>query len=477
MQQSILLLFLTLSTQFSFSQFEYHKTFGGDNKDVAYSTCKSTEGNVVILGLSASFGNSKEIIAINVNPDGSVLWSKAYGGEKADIASKIKPTADGGYIVVGTTSSFNVTRRDVYLIKLASNGDVQWSKTYGGKYIEYGFDVEVCSDGGYIVVGETNSFDAQNSDLLVIKVTVSGDLEWGHIYGDRHIEFGQAVHQLDDGYIIAGETNSFSQDTIGNKEGVNDIFLMKIDFNGEVIWSNIYGGNDDDFISDMIVDVDYGFFILGNTLSFGMGNRDGLMIRTDNEGKIIQAKTLGNEGNDQLQTVNRVGENDGYIITGMSNSHNDQLKKQDALLIRLNKKGSFKWSKTFGGEEDDMGLSAFVNSENHIIMAGGTESFNHLTRQDIYVLQLPDERKMQNCELSTVQVVSIPLKEEEINTEEVGLSHKPVTPTVTVVETLVRDIELTESVLCAADKILLDGIKIEKVEPVKSDTSIDEVEK
>ena len=463
-QQSILLFFLILSAQFAFPQFEYHKTFGGESKDVVYSTCPSTEGGVVLLGLTSSFGNSKEMVVINVNPDGSVLWSKAYGGQKADIASKIKPTADGGYIIVGTTASFKVTRKDVYLVKLASNGDVQWSKTYGGKYIEYGFDVEPCSDGGYIIVGETNSFEAEDHDLLTIKVNALGDLEWGHIYGDRHIEFGQAVHETDEGYLIAGETDSYSHDTTGTRDGVNDIFLLKIDFDGEVIWSYLYGGDDDDFITDMIVDVNYGIFILGNTLSYGMGNRDGLMIRTDNEGLVIQAKTLGNEGDEQLQTVNRVGDNDGYIIAGMSNSHNDEIKKEDALLIRLTPKGNFKWSKTFGGEQNDMGLSAFVNAENHIIMAGGTESFNKLTEQDIYVLKLQDERKMENCELSTVQVVAVPLKEEEIHADEVGLHHKPVSPVVTAVETEVRDIVLTETLLCESDEMVLDGGKKGKKE-------------
>lgn len=455
MQKIILLFFIVLTANSAFSQFVYHKTFGGDSKDVVYSSCPSSEGGVVLLGLTSSFGNSKEVIVMNVAPDGNVLWSKVYGGQKADIASKIKPTTDGGYIIVGTTASFKVTRKDVYLFKIDASGSVQWSKTYGGKYIEYGFDVEQCSDGGYIVVGETNSFEAEDHDLLTIKVDSQGELQWGHIYGDRHIEFGQAVHETEEGYVIAGETDSYSHDTTGSRsDGVNDIFLLKIDFDGEVIWSYLYGGNDDDFITDMILDVDYGIFLLGNTFSYGMGGRDGLMIRTNNEGEVIQAKTMGNEGDEQLQTVNRVGD-DGYIITGMSNSHNDEIKKEDALLIRLTAKGNFRWSKTFGGEENDMGLSAYVNDQKHILMAGGTDSFNKLTDQDIYVLKLQDERKMDNCELSTVQVVSVPLKTEEIHADAVGLHHKPVTPTVSIVETVVRDIELQETTLCESDVLLI----------------------
>lgn len=441
----------------SFSQDFFHKTYGEVDKDVAYSLCPSSETGVMVCGLTSSFGNSKEIILMDISPDGTMLWSKALGGKKADVGNKVKQTSDGGYVVVGNTSSFKAERKDIYVVKLDIDGNIEWSGMYGGKNVEYGFDIEQTSDDGYVLTGETNSFDVEDHDILAIKLDSKGTLEWAHTYGDHKIEFGQAIHETEGGYILVGETNSFAEaDTVENSDegGINDIILMKLDYDGEVIWSNLYGGKDDDYVTDMIIDGDDGIFILGNTYSYGSGARDGLIIRTDSEGGHVQSKTLGNEGDEQLQSIHKVGD-DGFIISGFSNSHNNGLKKEDALVIRLTEKGTFRWSKTFGGAEDDLCLGAFVNESHELFVAGGTNSFNKLTEQDMYLLKINDERKMENCELSTVQVVSIPLKLEEIHSEQVGLHHKKVTPKSTMVTTLIKDIELVETVLCESDKILV----------------------
>ena len=443
--------------ELSYSQDFFHKTYGEVDKDIAYSLCPSSENGVMVCGLTSSFGNSKEILLMDISPEGSILWSKAFGGKKADVGNKVKQTSDGGYVVVGNTSSFKAERKDIYVVKLDVDGNIEWSGMYGGENVEYGFDIEQTSDDGYVLTGETNSFDVEDHDILAIKLDSKGTLEWAHTYGDHKIEFGQAIHETEGGYILVGETNSFAEaDTIENSDegGINDIILMKLDYDGEVIWSNLYGGNDDDYVTDMIVDGDDGIFILGNTYSHGSGARDGLIIRTDSEGGLIQSKTLGNEGDEQLQSIYKVGD-DGFIISGFSNSHNDGLKKEDALIIRLTEKGSFRWSKTFGGVEDDLCLGAFVNESHELFVAGGTNSFNKLTGQDMYLLKINDERKMENCELSTVQVISIPLKPEEIHSEQVGLHHKKVTPTSTMVTSEIRDVELVETILCESDKILV----------------------
>lgn len=462
---------LVLIASQSFSQEFFHKTYGEVNNDVAYSLSPSGEEGVMVCGISSSFGNSKEIILMDISPDGEMLWSKAIGGKKADVGNKVKQTSDGGYVIVGNTSSFKAQRKDIYVVKLNQDGVIQWSAIYGGKNVEYGFDIEQTSDDGYILTGETNSFDVEDHDILVLKLNSQGSLEWGHTYGDHKIEFGQAIHETEGGYVLVGETNSFAEaDTVENSDegGINDIILMKLDYEGEVIWSNLYGGKDDDYVTDMIVDGDNGIFILGNTYSYGSGARDGLIIRTDNEGTLIQSKTLGNEGDEQLQSIHKVGD-DGFIIGGFSNSHNDGLKKEDALIIRLTEKGTFRWSKTFGGAEDDLCLGAFVNQSHELFVAGGTNSFNKLTEQDMYVLKVNDERKMENCEMSTVQVVAIPLKPEEIHSEEVGLHHQKIEASFEFVESQSKDIELTETVLCESDELLVDDGSEKKSKKKKED--------
>jgi hypothetical protein len=161
------------------------------------------------------------------NPMSATSFAKTYGGTNWDEAFSVQQTSDGGYIVAGRTYSFGAGYWDIFLIKTDANGNIIWAKTYGGTDFDEAFSVRQTSDGGYIVAGETNYF-VGGVNIFLIKTDANGNIIWAKTYGGTDWDDALSVQQTSDGgYIVAGKTNSFG--AVGF-----DIFLIKTDANGDV---------------------------------------------------------------------------------------------------------------------------------------------------------------------------------------------------------------------------------------------------
>jgi hypothetical protein len=219
-------------------------------------------------------GYAGDIFLIKTDANGNVQWTKTYGGTGWDEASFVQQTSDGGYIVAGYAGG------DIFLIKTDASGNIQWAKTYGGTYSEWASSVQQTSDGGYIVAGRTYSFGAGLDDIFLIKTDANGNIQWAKTYGGTNYDYAYSVqHTSDGGYIVAGSTESFGA-------GGWDIFLIKTDANGNIIWAKTYGGTDWDFASSVQQTSDGGYIVAGYTLSFGAGLHDIFLIKTDANGNI-----------------------------------------------------------------------------------------------------------------------------------------------------------------------------------------------
>ena len=215
---------------------------------------------------------------------GQIGWTKTYGGGDWDWGYSIQQTLDGGYIVAGETQSFGVGWTDVYLIKTDANGDVIWTKTYGGSGGDCGNSVQQTSDGGYIIVGGITYFDC---DVYLIKTDANGDVEWTKTYGGSGEDCGNSVQQTSDGgYIIVGKTTSFGA-------GASDVYLIKTDANGNAEWTKTYGGGGEDCGNSVQQTSDGGYIIVGGTTSFGAGGGDVYLIKTDAYGNVAPKISIG----------------------------------------------------------------------------------------------------------------------------------------------------------------------------------------
>jgi hypothetical protein len=234
----------------AYGNMQWNKTYGGKDTDVGYCVQQTSDGGYIIVGTTKSFGSGStdyvclpfdaqggDVYLIKTDAYGNMQWNKTYGGKDTDVGYCVQQTSDGGYIIVGTTNSFGASGYDVYLIKTDSNGNMQWNKTYGGGGYDVGLRVRQTSDGGYIIVGTTNSFVTSREDnyltktdaFYLIKTDAYGNMQWSEIYGDKEsYKEGYCVQQTSDGgYIIVGGTLSFRTNSW-------DVYLIKLGGSGGV---------------------------------------------------------------------------------------------------------------------------------------------------------------------------------------------------------------------------------------------------
>jgi hypothetical protein len=372
------ILYALLPASLVHAQQRWTKTYGGTAGEEGYSVRQTTDGGYIVAGWTDSYGAGfDDVYLIKTNASGDTLWTRTFGGTYHDEGWSVRQTFDGGYVIAGYASSFPVGTWDVYLIKTNASGNTLWQRTYGGSSYDYGYSVWQTADTGYIIVGETDSYGAGGGDVYLIKTNALGDTLWTRTYGGSTLDEGYSVQQTRDrGYIIAGYTTSFGA-------GNGDIYLIKTNASGDTLWTRTYGGTSPDSGFSVQQTSEGGYIIAGATSSFGAGGYDVYLVKTDSLGHSLWTKTYGGTADDYGRSVQQTADG-GYIIAGYTYSFG---AGEDAVyLIKTNAAGDTLWTRTYGGTDFDYGFSVQQTADGGYIISGGTTSYG-AGYADVYLIK------------------------------------------------------------------------------------------
>jgi hypothetical protein len=374
---------------------QWVKTYGGTGEDKASSVQQTEDGGYIVIGSTSSYGaGDQDIWILKLDISGNVEWQKTFGGSGVDEASAVLQTAEGGFIIAGRTSSFGAGKNDAWILKLDRDGNVQWQKTFGGAEDDEAYSVQQTSDNGYIVAGSTASFGVEKKDAWILKLDADGRIEWQKTFGGSEDDSAHDVQQLSDGsYIFAGTTASFGA-------GKKDVWVVKLGIDGKPEWQKTYGTKEDEEAYLIRQASDEGFLIGGWTKTYG--DVDAWIIKIDSVGIVKWQKAYGADKEDRIYSVRQTGDGK-YIAAGSTDSFG--AGKKDAWILRLDGNGNILWQKIFGGNGDDEAVSAEPTLDGGFILAGWTSSYG-AGSGDVWGMKLDSNGNVPDCQLFGVSFTS-----------------------------------------------------------------------
>lgn len=267
-------------------------TFGGELDEQGRDIELTSDSGFIMVGATSSFGHgNSDIYLVKVDSNINYQWSRAIGDYFLDFGHAVKQTSDNGFIICGYSNSGGNGGYDGYLVKTNDTGAVEWTKYFGGFDWDKFYDLEITPDGGFMIVGETHSFGAGGADAWVIKTDSLGNTEWEKTFGGTYTDIAHALIKTSDGnYAFCGENGS---ETPANK---GDAWLVKFDGNGDVIYSSMKGGNERDYANGLTQLNDKGFGLIGKTKSLSKNVWDTYMLSFDSLGVFSNQQWWGGVG-------------------------------------------------------------------------------------------------------------------------------------------------------------------------------------
>ncbi|HKR03144.1 MAG TPA: T9SS type A sorting domain-containing protein [Bacteroidia bacterium] len=356
-------------------QIKFQKVITGTSHVLAYGVQQTTDGGYIIAGTAYNAQSNEDLYVVKTDAWGDTLWTKTFSGSDTQHCYSVEQTSDGGYILFGVTNSF-IGNKDFFLLKLSSNGNVVWTKNLineGGSWSSF---ARQTSDGGFILVGQTDSVGNTNDDIFLVKTDSAGTPLWQRVIGiSTAHDYVSCVQQTyDGGFVLAASGRYFGPDL--------DFCLIKTNANGNVQWKKVYGGASSEGAVYVSQTSDSGYIMVGETYSFTPGETDIYLVRTDANGDTLWTRCYSGQNSDHGMYVAQTPDG-GFIIGGhvytfgsVGGDH------YDFALIKTNSNGDTLWTRTYGDSQDDYGWSAQQTSDGGYVITGYSRSFgtgdNHI---------------------------------------------------------------------------------------------------
>ena len=356
----------------------------------------------ILTGLSCSSPDN-DINSIIPVSKGTLELSDTYGGSKNDVAKSVIATSDGGFAVLGFTQSTDgdvsgkySENYDFWVLKFNSEAQLEWNKTYGGSGDDRGSHLIQTSDGGYALIGYSDSSDGDvsvnngNRDFWVVKIDASGAIHWEKSFGYAGIDEGVSILETSDNhFILSGVLDVSASGGDGNfgrystMHAGGDYWSIKINSTGDLVWSRFYGGSFTDAPTGILEDTNNNLITVGGSdsndvdISNNKGTYDFWVVKSNSSGNIIWEKSYGGSEIDEARDVVS-SENGNQIIVGDTRSEEQDVSVNngaaDLWILKITENGDVLWEKSLGGSNFDVARSINSTFDNGFIIAGSSRS-------------------------------------------------------------------------------------------------------
>ena len=420
---------------------EWQQTFGGSQDETLTSLQQTLDGGFILGGFSYSamdgnktspnFGGA-DFWVLRLDANGRRLWEGSFGGRDNDFLSSLEQTADGGFLLGGSSRSGpdgnktaqNFGSSDCWVVRLDVQGGVLWDHSYGGTSGDYLNSLQQTADGGFVFGGYSSSgTDGNktapargNNDFWVVGLNAKGDLLWDQTFGGGGRDVLYSLSGTREGGLIVGGDTLFSVN--GNKTspliGSTDFWIVLLDATGNKLRDQSFGGTNDDFLRSLQQTSDGGFILGGSSDSGANGNKtspnfggyDFWVVRLDANGNKLWDYSFGGSGHDFLNALQQTTDG-GFILGGYSASGADgnktspNLGLEDFWVVRLDADGHKLWDQSYGGSGSESLRCLRQTSDGGFILGGrsdsgtsGNKSSPNLGAGDFWVVKLAPERPL-----------------------------------------------------------------------------------
>jgi len=332
----------------------------------------------VFVGIAGGEGPTNE------SQPPSTEWIKTYGGPRREFCSHGMAELTDGYLLLGDTTSYGAGGMDFFLVRTDENGNKLWHSTYGGSLDDSALDMTVSSDGNYLLIGDTYNFGHHgNEDVWLLKIDKNGNIIWSKTYGrsDKDEQGNRIIQTRDGGYMILGmRLNSPSTYDY-------DILLIKIDRNGNYLWEKTIGGPYYEFPNFIVQTDDGGYAITAYTFSYGAGSADYWLVKTDEHGNKQWDVTFGGPSADYCLDGIQTSDG-GFLLCGQTYSYGHGSGDDDIWIIKTNSNGVKQWDRKIGTTKSEFGFPIIETIDGGFLIAGGKDRGNG--KDDVYVVKIDE---------------------------------------------------------------------------------------
>lgn len=358
-----------------FAQVTWRKAFGALSEDDGARVRVAPDGNFIIVGSTGSFGHgSSDAYVLKIDGDGDLLWSTTVGEEQIDRATGLYIAPDGSLLMAGYTNGAGAGGYDGWLVRMNAQGEVQWQQRYGGAGWDFIEDVEPWSDGGWLLAGRTFSEGSGGSDGWALRTNADGEMVWSQTFGGAGEDGLYAgIQTTDGGYALAG--------FMSGPDGDTDAVVIKLHADGSPDWQRSIGGDSLDVAYDVIQTNDGGYSVVGSTHSYSPWTEH-LHERLNSAGDSLWAHHWG-QINDQ-EAREHIELADGrFAVVGYTKTSGGG--KKDLFVQLADPGGEFIEQHTFGALEDDGGSSIALTPDG-FVACGYTRSYGY-GGSDVFVVR------------------------------------------------------------------------------------------